>query len=166
MCYYWRMGKKINDGLTGWQRYRLKDVEAFRKRRREWAKTPSQKIYRRKYMRMWTEKNREKYNKWAREYHRKNKWKYDTPEFKRKLRSYHLKRTFGITIEEYENLLKKQENVCAICKNNMIFKRKLDVDHDHKTGKIRGLLCSNCNGSLGWYEKNKKMIENYLGIIY
>lgn len=48
------MGRKhINDGLTRWQRYRLKDVEAYRKRKREYAKTPKERAYRRNYMRVW-----------------------------------------------------------------------------------------------------------------
>lgn len=157
------MRKKIDDGLKSWERYRLKDIEAYRRRKRDYARTNEEQVkYRREYMRMWTEKNREKYNKWAREYHQKNKWKYDTPEFKRRMRSYHLNRTFGITLEDYENLLTKQNNVCAICQQSKLLKRKLNIDHDHNTGKIRGLLCTSCNGKLGWYEQNKKNIEKYL----
>jgi hypothetical protein len=38
----------------------------------------------------------------------------------------------------------------------------LHIDHDHETGEIRGLLCSRCNGALGWYEKHKNGIETYL----
>ena len=59
---------------------------------------------------------------------------------------------FGITIDEYDRMLEKQEYKCAICggigdvRNRY---RMLSVDHDHKTGKVRGLLCFKCNFLLG-----------------
>ncbi len=74
---------------------------------------------------------------------------------------------FGITEEDYNNLLNNQKSKCAICgrrefaKRGIVIKR-LAVDHCHKTGQIRGLLCSKCNGTLGWYEQCKEKIENYL----
>jgi hypothetical protein len=66
-----------------------------------------------------------------------------------------LKLNYKITIEEYNNKLKKQKNRCAICnKHRNKFKRNLAVDHCHTTGKIRDLLCSICNTRLGYYEKS------------
>ncbi len=59
-----------------------------------------------------------------------------------------LKSNYGITIEEYTTLVAQQDNKCAICGNEQANKA-LFVDHDHKSGKIRGLLCSNCNFALG-----------------
>lgn len=54
--------------------------------------------------------------------------------------------TYGITPEQYQQLLEKQNYSCAICgKHETDFGRKLAVDHDHKTGEIFGLLCSTCN---------------------
>lgn len=55
---------------------------------------------------------------------------------------------YGITGEQYNELINKQNGVCAICKTEGN-KRSLSVDHDHRSGKIRGLLCHNCNLSLG-----------------
>lgn len=60
-------------------------------------------------------------------------------------RSQHLKAKYGITLGEYEQLFKAQGGKCAICRRATGKKRKLAVDHDHKTGVIRGLLCKNCN---------------------
>lgn len=68
-----------------------------------------------------------------------------------------LKRIFKISLNEYKAMLKKQNNKCAICKQKEVSdkaKRSLAVDHCHTTGKIRGLLCSNCNLGLGNLKDN------------
>jgi hypothetical protein len=57
-------------------------------------------------------------------------------------------RQYGIDVEDYERMLFEQDGVCYICKEPPS-KRALDIDHDHKTGKVRGLLCSNHNRALG-----------------
>jgi len=68
----------------------------------------------------------------------------------------HLKK-YGLTLHDYYSLLKKQNMCCAICgKHQKDFNRLLSVDHDHKTGEIRGLLCSNCNSGLGFYCYSRK----------
>ena len=76
------------------------------------------------------------------------------------------KRKYGITLEEYNMLLGKQKNVCAICSEVCSSKRRLAVDHNHETGAVRGLLCSNCNRGLGLFkdkiDRLNKAIE-YLG---
>lgn len=68
-------------------------------------------------------------------------------------------------IKEYEKLIAKQKNLCAICNNIETLidyktkqPRRLAVDHDHRTGKIRGLLCHHCNTAIGKFKDN----ENYL----
>lgn len=66
-----------------------------------------------------------------------------------------LKFKYGITLEEYYGILEKQNHCCAICgtkENNVSGKRRgwnWSVDHCHVTGKVRGLLCNNCNRGLG-----------------
>lgn len=60
-------------------------------------------------------------------------------KFQRKLSNY------GITVQEYYDLLRSQNFQCAICKNELISDV---IDHDHETGKVRGILCKTCNGGL------------------
>jgi hypothetical protein len=60
-----------------------------------------------------------------------------------------LLRKFGITLDQYKAMLAAQNNVCAICKQSNSDGRSFAVDHDHKTGKNRGLLCGNCNRGIG-----------------
>ena len=60
-----------------------------------------------------------------------------------------LKYKYGITIDDYDELLKLQRNVCAICGKKEKQKRPLGVDHNHKTKRVRGLLCHKCNVLLG-----------------
>lgn len=62
-------------------------------------------------------------------------------------RNARLKRLFGISSKEYEALLLTQGGACAICKS-LPNRKFLHVDHDHETGKVRGLLCMRCNHSL------------------
>ena len=61
----------------------------------------------------------------------------------------------------YDTLFKKQGGVCYIC-GNPPGKKKLAVDHNHVTGKIRGLLCNNCNRGLGLFKDNGKLLARAL----
>lgn len=89
-----------------------------------------------------------------------NRPKYDSKEsvngFKQRLR-----RMFHLSIEDYELMLKQQNNVCKICKQpEMAFNRiKLTVDHCHKTGKIRGLLCGRCNTMIGMAKDSLSILK-------
>lgn len=61
-------------------------------------------------------------------------------------RDAYLRRTYGITEEDYERLLQRQKRRCAVCRRDASgFISRLNVDHDHNTGEVRGLLCTNCN---------------------
>ncbi|HEY6021914.1 MAG TPA: endonuclease VII domain-containing protein [Candidatus Paceibacterota bacterium] len=57
--------------------------------------------------------------------------------------------TYGLALGEYDALKASQNGTCAICQRATGAKKKLAVDHDHKTGYVRGLLCGPCNGMLG-----------------
>lgn len=81
-------------------------------------------------------------------------WPKLTPEQHRRA---NLKRYFGITPEQYDEMLQRQGGVCAICGNPEQHRyrgepRRLSVDHCHGKGKVRGLLCSDCNMGLGQFK--------------
>lgn len=64
--------------------------------------------------------------------------------------TYRLNKEYNITLKRYEEMLQAQDNKCAVCKINFSeLKRKPCVDHCHKTGVVRGLLCHKCNVSIG-----------------
>jgi 23S rRNA G2445 N2-methylase RlmL len=87
----------------------------------------------------------------------------NTPYDVRLAKNNQLKSTYKISIEEYEQKLKKQNYCCAICNRHRDeFKRNLSVDHDHKTGKVRSLLCIICNTNVGVVEDKLEMILKYL----
>lgn len=73
-----------------------------------------------------------------------------------------LMKKFGLTQEKYQEMFDNQKGVCNICHMSETAKDKkfLSVDHDHKTGKIRGLLCGNCNKSLGGFKDNTVYLHN------
>jgi Recombination endonuclease VII. len=79
---------------------------------------------------------------WHRKHHQETK----TPE---KTKKYQLKSKYNMTLEEYDKLVEFQQNGCAICRQLVTSERKLAVDHNHKTGEIRGLLCFKCNSLIG-----------------
>lgn len=69
-------------------------------------------------------------------------------------------RKFGLTLSDYEFMAEFQNHACGICKTPQSkLQRKLAVDHCHSTGRIRGLLCSNCNTALGLLRDNPESIR-------
>ena len=77
----------------------------------------------------------------------------------------HLKRNYNMTLDDYNILLEEQNSCCAICGTDKPggWGKAFAVDHDHKTGKVRGLLCKSCNIALGEVDDSlttlKRMIE-------
>ena len=71
-----------------------------------------------------------------------------------------LKQKFGINYDQYQMILQEQNGVCAICdESEPVVNRSLSVDHDHETGKIRGLLCSNCNPGIGKFKEKIELLK-------
>lgn len=112
------------------------------------------------YMRIYREENKEAINSNARGWKAANK---------EKMRESKLKERYGITIEDYNEILASQNMGCAIC-NSLTPKRKgseyLVVDHCHDSGEVRGLLCYKCNVGLGSFEDDLILLikaAEYLG---
>lgn len=86
--------------------------------------------------------------------------------YEKNVRKANLKKKYGITLEDYDSLLKRQKGVCDICKlpepESSRF-NYLCVDHDHNTGVVRGLLCYNCNTALGKFMDSP---DNLRGAIF
>ncbi len=111
-----------------------------------------QRIYHKKYYK----RNRKRKLEQRKEYYKRHK-----PSFIKR-RARFLKSKYNLSLKDYNSLFKKQKGCCAICgKHQSEFKIKFCVDHDHKTGKVRGLLCKYCNHCYGWFEKYKNKALKY-----
>lgn len=82
--------------------------------------------------------------------------KNNTEKVKASNRNTKLKRAYGITQEQYLEMSLRQDNKCACCGRET----KLVVDHCHTTGKIRELLCNNCNTALGLLNEDTTIVQN------
>lgn len=124
--------------------------------------TYSCKVCRREKERLWRLNNPEK----VKEINLKNKDKrikfYKSERGIKIYRKAHLKRKYGISLEEYDSILNNQNGVCAICNRQETAERNtfLSVDHCHKENKIRGLLCNNCNRALGLFGDNIELLKS------
>lgn len=91
----------------------------------------------------------------SRAYQKSDKWK-----------SSMLKREYGITLEQYNDMAKEQDKKCFICEvSEDSLSRPLNVDHNHKTNKVRKLLCCNCNTAIGLLKDDPELVlkvKNYL----
>ena len=66
---------------------------------------------------------------------------------------------YNLTKEQYAEMLEEQGGVCQICSKPQQRDMSLSVDHDHATGAVRGLLCSDCNFGLGWFSDNTEKLK-------
>lgn len=78
------------------------------------------------------------------------------------LKNKNLKKRFGITLEQYQKMNELQLGGCAICKQPCKTGRDLTVDHDHKTGEVRNLLCARCNTVLGFVNDDEELLFNLM----
>jgi hypothetical protein len=128
------------------------------------------------YMKLYREKHKDRMNTLTKKWYEKKveddpdfwKKRHDpksAAEYRVKNKKYYREHAWkrqgivNFTYEQYLIELQKQENRCLICENVMSMPQ---VDHDHNTGKYRGILCKSCNFGLGTYEKHRDKFHNYL----
>jgi hypothetical protein len=113
------------------------------------------------------ERQRRYMKKYSKEY-------YSTPEGLERKRAgalkwqhkHNMEKYDGFGVDEYNALKKEQSNNCAICgRNEKEFKRRLHLDHCHTTGKVRGLLCSNCNTAIGLLKDDIDVIASAISYL-
>lgn len=95
-------------------------------------------------------KDRDKRLEYQRKHWRENRDRYSA------LKKFY---AYGITPEQYADMLSQQEERCAICQRDLDLGRDTCVDHCHKTGIVRGILCSNCNYGLGQFKDNQDVLR-------
>lgn len=88
-------------------------------------------------------------------------WRAKNPQlFKQVKRNSHLKMTYGLAPGDFDILLEKQNNQCAICGTTEPgHKGVFAVDHCHWTNRVRGLLCVNCNRGIGWLKDDPSLLD-------
>lgn len=84
------------------------------------------------------------------------------PNFRENVRKAQLKKQYGITPSEYDQMELEQNGLCGICKRQEYAPNKkiLSVDHNHTTGQVRGLLCHNCNTGLGKFMDDQELLKS------
>lgn len=127
-------------------RYYAAHREEILARRRAQSANPETKTKKAAYNKGYYAKNGEKLRDEAKAYYLKN---YDKV----------LGRLYGISQQEYDEMLIRQDGHCAICPTEPTAKKKLCVDHDHTTGKVRGLLCHDCNIAIGKFKENPMLVQ-------
>lgn len=77
-----------------------------------------------------------------------------------------IRRQYGITLDEYNQMLENQDYKCAICGNeDEVEGRRLAIDHCHTSGKVRGLLCGKCNRGLGLFYDTATLLQNAISYL-
>lgn len=144
---------KNKEKLSLWNKeWREKNKDRFSEIRKKWRAENPEKV--KEYQAKQYIKNRDSIRK------KSSEWRKNNPE---KVHLGKIKRKFGITEEQYLLLRKIQEDECAICGRSEDYQR-LGVDHNHKSGQIRGLLCARCNTGIGSLQDSVILLEN--AIIY
>lgn len=116
------------------KRYRIRHPDRSIEQHRKYRSDPMNKLKEKEYY----QKNREKQLRWG--------WEHK------------LKTRYGITVQDYEQMLEDQKGTCFLCKKSPTPKRKLSIDHCHKSGKVRALLCMTCNAGLGSFKDDTKLL--------
>jgi 5-methylcytosine-specific restriction endonuclease McrA len=82
----------------------------------------------------------------------------NTEKVKLKNRKLWVERMFGVSLDEIEKIKTEQKGLCAICEDKLQDRHLVHIDHDHKTGQIRGILCRWCNTGLGQFKDSEERL--------
>jgi hypothetical protein len=105
------------------------------------------------------------YRSWCKTCDRSNRPE-RTEEFKAKEKCRTLRRRYGISLAEFTALLESQSSCCAICSTDQEPKQGWHTDHDHTTGKVRGILCHNCNLLLGLGRDRPAILQSAIDYLH
>jgi Uri superfamily endonuclease len=139
--------EKIKARTTSWK---IESGEIYKERRREskqrWhAKNPD-------YLRAWKAANPEKVRAW---------YEGNIEKIKMQTKRNALKRIYGLTLKQRDDLFAKQDHRCAVCKSAEPGTTKnWHIDHCHETNRVRGILCNHCNLMLGYAKDNETTLAN------
>ena len=128
------------------------------------------KEHRKTYKKGWRDRNKDRVSGYYSNYRNNNLERLKEIELKRSREPVNVKRsrikfiyrTYGLTMEEFNSMFNKQNGKCAICGVDIVLfgMKSLNIDHDHVTGKVRGLLCRSCNRGIGQFKENYEIIKN------
>jgi len=129
--------------------------EAERGDRRRWREKHAEQV--RETTRLWRKNNKQRHKETNQQWRKNNPERAREQSYRKRLAK------FGLTLEQYQEMLEQQDGVCKICGKENPNGQRLAVNHNHVTGKIRKLLCAVCNAALSRLEKDrdwgKKAIE-------
>lgn len=140
-----------------------RNIEKQKARDRKWREENKARLA--QHRKNWLEKHPD----YLKEYHARNKARADelkeiyksTGQTKNWVKARKAKRV-GITAQRFDEMMRNQGGVCAICHSTNKNGNALSIDHNHKTGKVRSLLCSNCNFGIGYFYEDISKMENAL----
>jgi len=160
---YWLKNKQTISKKS--KDYYQKHRENILKRQKQYNSTKSKKEYLKNYY----QSHKEECAKKAKEYRENNKGKLteksknyyitNKDKMKQSNKIRHLKRDYDLSLDDIKIILQNQKNQCPIC-FSLLGNKKWCIDHNHKTGRLRGLLCYNCNTLLGMAQDNINTLRN------
>ncbi len=147
--------ERVNEQQRQWRRANPEKTREYSKRYSK-KLTPAQREAKRLKEAQWRERNPE------RALQNSLGWRSENRD---KVRDLKLRIHYGIDLQDYGRMLESQNGVCAVCARPETQKQKgrvraLSVDHCHRTGKIRGLLCAGCNSGIGYFRDDPKIIAS------
>lgn len=140
---HFKYTKLYTNGLYCWC------FDCSRKQGRDYRKRNRKRLHRKWKKWIAVPGNREKYNAARRR-------DYHTPWGKYRRKDSDYRRKYGVTLERFNKIAKRQKYKCKICKE----RRRLAADHNHKTGKFRGAICIHCNVIIGRIDRNPILLKN------